>query len=230
MLITCTFGLIFSMIFLSLIQCNFTQSSSSNVSEHSLQLLDDSKLTISKSRFRHKLGTFGQQDDLRLLCGGNHGFIVLSFRRCFSVETIPGTDKNQQLQTCYSKNAILTYPRSTSEMEFLWNTFDDSKNWVSKKPKKPEDGWFFHLGFARGRRHWDKRYLMIDSLDGKFYIDNNLAYPIDYVDDYKFVYSMFDYFRKPPISICMTKSGKNPVFIDCLPRETTDVFICSFDF
>ena len=218
------------MVLLSLVQSSFTQSVTSDVSKHSVQLLDNAKLTTSKSRFRHKLRILGQKDDLRLLCGRNHGYVMLSFRRCFSVENIQGTDKNQQLQQCYSKNATLTYPRSTSEMGFLWTIFDDSKSWVNKKPKKPEDDWFFHLGFARGRRHRDERYLMIDSLDGKFYIDDNIDYPKDYVDDYKFVYSMFNDFRKPPISICMTKWRKTPVLMDCLPRETTDVFICSFDF
>ena len=90
-------------------------------------------------------------NNLGTFCLVNNGYLSLRYRRCFFIVELPNTNKTEQMAKCELKQAILTYPPSTEEIEFLWNFHEKRQNWLQGRPHSLSQSWFLHIGFQRAR-------------------------------------------------------------------------------
>ena len=171
----------------------------------------------------------------RKTCAENNGDYNFFFQRCYFIleHPSPGLNISQQIRKCQKQGAILSYPRSREETEFIWRYFEKQKrNVVGARFLLVEA---LHVGFTRDRTV-KSRYPTFTSVDKKLSISSfsHLELFMDsFVDDYisndlppSSVLLLKAQLRFSGPGICLSRVMK---LSECMPRSLKLFSICSVD-
>ena len=162
-------------------------------------------------------------ENIRSLCGLNHGRLDFQYHRCFFIGAHPvqGLNFSEQVEFCEKQQAHLSYPRSQEELEYMWKFYRSYRGWDLTTELSNTTDWYLHLGILRKGSLDD---LSFTSVDEKFNFTSQ-SHSWFYTVIGKFQ-SQIKELRGPAICI----SNQQEFVYECLPRTRRQYSICSIDF
>ena len=158
-----------------------------------------------------------QNNNVRLKCSENQGNFNFQLKRCYFLvkHGNQGLNFTDQIASCNSRGAILSYPRSKVEMKFLWEFFE-----IEQKELTLQDfrNFTIHVGVTR-------------SFNGYSGIDNKTSFSL--LSDIWFFQQAVTVYRNrafvPFLSptLCLSKAK---VLSECMKNSLKRYSICSHDF
>ena len=94
---------------------------------------------------------FGTSNDVRNLCGKNHGELNFVYNRCFFFLSHDSSPKTmiEQNELCNSRRADLVCPRNEQELFLIWSFYERFRGWNSGTELTNFDDWFIRLGLRK---------------------------------------------------------------------------------
>ena len=206
----------------------------------------------SKSLMTHskQASWFGTSNDVRNLCGKNHGELNFVYNRCFFVLSHDLSPKTmlEQDELCSSKGADLVYPRSKQELFYIWSLYQMFRGWNSDIELTNFDDWFIRIGL---RKHVEGEYIVFLDIDDTFRITSDYGFDFDnpgfnagtfenMPPSYAFrqwLYVFDDTSNQTRLidspAFCLTNINRKyslGYLLECLPRTEVNYTMCSFDF
>ena len=175
-------------------------------------------------------------NDIRYKGGKNHAVPNFDHRRCYFVYSHGNERLNlwDHIWFCSHRDAVLTYPRSAEELDFIWRFYHKFRGWDGETNVTIWDDWFLHFGLIKPNSNASDN-LMFQSVDVSFdsslnynnYNGLNLFYFAStvYVPEWETYVDLTHY-----PSVCVTSDHHRASLLGCLPRMRTNHSICHIDF
>ena len=179
---------------------------------------------VSKDIYEQRIKRFSSVADLvrnndfqniREKCSVNRGTFNYQLKRCYFIiqHGEPGLNFSSQVSACETKGAVLSYPRSETEISYLWDLFEQKNDHLSNTYFR---NFSLHIGLSKDKSNGD--YLSVD----KEMVFKTYAPPWFYANDRQS--SRSRRIRLSSATLCITKAK---LLAMCLPRQRKAYSVCS---
>ena len=224
----CVKKLVVSAVVLIISMCCAIKATLISESRQSSALVSSAQCStnLSEKIFEQRIKRFSSVADLvrnndfqniREQCSVNRGTFNYQLKRCYFIiqHGEPGLNFSSQVSACEIKGAVLSYPRSETEISYLWDLFEQKNDHLSNTYFR---NFSLHIGLSKSKKLFGG-YLSVDKEMNFSWTD-----PIWFYRKRRQISLSRIWFPFMSPSICVTKAK---ILSSCLPRQRKTYSICS---